>query len=1015
VPKLSTLIPTRLLASVLAPAVIRSRAAVPLVVWLAAVVWLGGQSATRGEEAHAVAQNLILSRCVECHGVDAQESNLRLDSRAAILKGGDFGPAAVAGKADTSELVRRVKTTNPEQMMPPDGERLPAEEVAALAAWIDAGLPWPGREAEPEGESVRDPRLDHWAWQPIVKPAVPAAVAEFAMRPGVERERNQIDFFIRAKLAEKQLAPSPVADRATLIRRLSFDLTGLPPTSEEIEAFVADTDPQAYETLVDRLLASPRYGERWARHWLDVVHYGDTHGYDKDKPRPNAWPYRDYVVRSLNADKPYARFIEEQVAGDVLYPDTLDGQQAIGFIAAGPWDLIGHTEVPETKTDGKIARHLDRDDMVANTIGTFAGVTIHCAQCHAHKFDPITQDDYYSLQAVFAALDREDRPYHADPAVRAAHASVAGRKAAVEKRQKDLEAAITKAAGPRLAELDKAIAAKPAAKGGNPGDEFGYHSAISSSPDAVKWLQLDLGRETALTEIVLCPCYDDFNGIGAGFGFPLRYRMEVSNDPAFATGVTVVSAQDAADVPSPGTVPQRVATTATARYVRITATKLAPRNNDFIFALAEVRVTAADGKDVAAGSVVTSLDSIEAPPRWQRRNVVDGQSPHAAADELAALKAERNELLATTRDEKIEADLTEVKAELEAIEAERKQLPVMQTVYAATARQRGGTPRTIHVLSRGNVLSPAHEVGPGALALVDALQSRFDLPPSHAEGDRRAALAHWLADPRNPLTWRNIVNRVWHYHFGQGIVATPSDFGRMGAPPTHPELLDWLAVEFRDGGGSLKPLHRLIVTSATYRQSAASVPEFAAIDSGNQSLWRQNRRKLEAEAVRDAVLAVAGTLDLTMGGPGWQDFKIEHPAHSPHYRYDLADPEDKATWRRGIYRFIVRSQTQPFMTVLDCADPSMRVEKRNQSISALQALALLNNGFMTTQARHFAARVEREIGGDPVSQVDHAIRLALGRPATAEERTALVSLTEAHGLANTCRAILNLNEFSFVD
>jgi len=959
VPKLPTLIPTRLLAPVLAPAVIRSRAAVPLVVWLAAAVWLGGQSATRGEEAHAAVQNLILSRCVECHGVDAKESNLRLDSRAAILKGGDFGPAAVAGKADTSELVRRVKTTNPEQMMPPDGERLTVEEVAAFAAWIDAGLPWPGREAEPEGESVRDPRLDHWAWQPIVKPAVPAAEAKFATRPGVERERNPIDFFIRAKLAEKQLAPSPIADRATLIRRLSFDLTGLPPTPEEIEAFVADTDPQAYETLVDRLLASPRYGERWARHWLDVVHYGDTHGYDKDKPRPNAWPYRDYVVRSLNADKPYARFIEEQVAGDVLYPDTLDGQEAIGFIAAGPWDFIGHREVPETKTDGKIARHLDRDDMVANTIGTFAGVTIHCAQCHAHKFDPITQDDYYSLQAVFAALDREDRPYHPDQAVRAAHARAAGRKVALEKRQQELEAAIAKAAGPRLAELDKAIAAKPGAKGGNPGEAFGYHSAISSSPDTVKWLQLDLGQETQLAEIVLCPCYDDFNGIGAGFGFPLRYRMEVSNDPAFATGVTVVSAQDAADVPS--------------------------------------------------------LDSIEAPPRWQRRNVVDGQSPHAAADELAALKAERNELLATTRDEKIEADVAEVKAELEAFEVERKQLPVMQTIYAATARQREGTPRTIHVLSRGNVLSPAHEVGPGALALVDALQSRFDLPPSHAEGDRRVALAHWLADPKNPLTWRNIVNRVWHYHFGQGIVATPSDFGRMGAPPTHPELLDWLAVEFRDGGGSLKALHRLIVNSAAYRQSSTGSEAFGAIDSGNQSLWRQNRRKLEAEAVRDAVLAVAGTLDLTMGGPGWQDFKIEHPAHSPHYRYDLADPEDKATWRRGIYRFIVRSQTQPFMTVLDCADPSMRVEKRNQSISALQALALLNNGFMTTQARHFALRVQREIGDDPVSQVDHAIRLAFGRPATAEERAALGSLTEAHGLANTCRAILNLNEFSFVD
>ncbi|NCA12099.1 DUF1553 domain-containing protein, partial [bacterium] len=428
-----------------------------------------------------------------------------------------------------------------------------------------------------------------------------------------------------------------------------------------------------------------------------------------------------------------------------------------------------------------------------------------------------------------------------------------------------------------------------------------------------------------------------------------------------------------------------------------------------------VAVKAADGRDVAPGSVVTALDSIDAPPRWQRANVIDGQSPAAAGVALAALDAERKKLLAKHRDPAVAAELERIKADLAATAEEKQKLPPMRTAYAVTSRSRDGVPRPIRLLSRGNVLSPTHEVGPGTLALVTPLQSRFDLPPDHAEGDRRAALARWLANPKNLLTWRSIVNRVWHYHFGQGIVATPSDFGRMGAAPTHPDLLDWLAAEFRDGGGSLKTLHRLIVNSATYRQASLGDDAFAALDSGNRYLWRQNRRKLEAEAVRDAVLAVAGTLDLTMGGPGWRDFKVEHPEHSPHWRYDLADPEDKATWRRGVYRFIVRSQTQPFMTVLDCADPSMRVEKRNQSISALQALALLNNGFMTTQARHFAARVEREAGSDLTAQVDLAVRLALGRAATPEERTALVALTAAHGLANTCRAILNLNEFSFVD
>jgi mono/diheme cytochrome c family protein len=988
-----------------------------LVACLAAAAGGHRAVAAGGPDAHAAATALILARCGECHGADAQESNLRLNSRGAILRGGDFGPAAVAGKAEASELIRRVKTTNPEQRMPPDGERLTADEVAALAAWIDAGLPWVGHEAEAKEEATRDPRLDHWAWQPIAKPIPPAAHAAFASLPGVEAERNPIDVFIRAKLADsdRKLTPSPVADRATLIRRLSFDLIGLPPTPDEVQDFVTDPDPQAYEKLVDRLLASPRYGERWARHWLDVVHYGDTHGYDKDKPRPNAWPYRDYVIRAFNDDKPYARFIEEQVAGDVLHADTADGQEGIGFIAAGPWDFIGHVEVPETKTDGKIARHLDRDDMVANTIGTFASVTIHCAQCHNHKFDPITQDDYYSLQAVFAALDREDRPYHVDGAVREAHAAAEGRKAALEKRKKELVAAIAEKAGPRLAELDRALKKAPKLIDGNPTDAFGYHSAVSSTADAVKWLQLDLGRETDLAEIALHPCHDDFNKIGAGFGFPVRYRVEVANDPTFAAGVTLVADHGSADVANPGVEPQAIATAAKGRYVRITATKLAPRQDDFILALAEVVVKAADGKNVARDSVVTALDSIESPPRWQRTAVIDGESPAAATAARAGLKAEREKLLAERRDPALAAELEQVNADLAASAAEAKKLPAMQVAYSVTTRIREGVPRPIHVLSRGSVLAPTHEVGPGALALVEPLQSRFDLSPDHAEGDRRAALARWLADPKNPLTWRSIVNRVWQYHFGTGIVATPSDFGRMGAAPTHPELLDWLTAEFRDGGGSLKTLHRLIVNSATYRQASLGVDAFEAVDSGNQYLWRQNRRKLEAEAVRDAVLAVAGTLDLTMGGPGWRDFAVEHPEHSPHWRYDLADPEDKATWRRGVYRFIVRSQTQPFMTVLDCADPSMRVEKRNQSISALQALALLNNGFMTTQARHFAERVEREAGSDAASQVDLAVRLALGRAATADERAALVSLTEAHGLANTCRAILNLNEFSFVD
>jgi len=310
----------------------------------------------------------------------------------------------VPGKADESLVVRRSAGLEEDRVMPPKGERLASQQVAALRAWIDQGAEWPGTDGGEDGR-------DRWSLRLLNRPAVPA------LAPGARAgARNPIDAFVRAKLREKGLAPSPEADRRTLTRRLYFDLIGLPPAPEELDAFVSDPAADAYEKQVDRLLASPHHGERWARHWLDVVHYGDTHGYDKDQPRPAAWLYRDYVIRSFNADRPYGEFVRQQVAGDVLEPGAADGVIAMGFIAAGPWDLIGHAELPESKIDGKIARHLDRDDMVSNTINTFVSLTIQCAQCHNHKFDPITQEDYYRLQAVFAALDRADRPYYSNPA-----------------------------------------------------------------------------------------------------------------------------------------------------------------------------------------------------------------------------------------------------------------------------------------------------------------------------------------------------------------------------------------------------------------------------------------------------------------------------------------------------------------------------------------------------------------------------------------------------------------------
>jgi hypothetical protein len=557
-----------------------------------------------------------------------------------------------------------------------------------------------------------------------------------------------VDAFILATLEANGLQPSPSADQRTLIRRLTYDLHGVPPTPEEIDAFLRDTAPDAYEKLIDRLLASPRYGERWGRHWLDIVHYGDTHGYDKDKRRDHAWPYRDYAIRSLNSDKPYGRFIQEQIAGDVLFPHSPDGITATGFIAAGPWDFVGHVELREGTVEKEKTRLLDRDDMVANTMSTFVSLTVHCARCHDHKFDPIPKKDYYRLQAIFAGVERGDRP-------------------------------------------------------------------------------------------------------------------------------------------------------------------------------------CATGK---------------------------------------------------------------------------------QLVYAIVPHQ----PRPIHELSRGDVQKPGALLGPGTLSCVPGMTATFDQDEPTNEGKRRAALASWLTDTRNVLTWRSIVNRIWYYHFGRGFVDTLNDFGHNGSQPTHPELLDWLAVEFRDQGQSLKHLHRLILRSATYRQASRHQPQFAAVDADNRWLWRMNRSRLDAESTRDSVLAVSGKLNSTMGGPGFELFRFKDD-HSP--TYDHSPPEKNnhpATWRRTVYRFTVRSVPNPFLDCLDCADPNLNTPVRNTTLTALQALALRNDPFMVQQAEYFAERLQR-LSPDLPRQIEAAYGFAFGRSASIEEREALAGYARKHGLANACRLLFNANEFVFID
>ncbi len=984
-------------------------------------------------------------RCYECHGPDKQKSGFRLDVKKEAFHGGEeYAPNLIPGKTADSPLFRFVSGLDEKVQMPPKskGPPLSAAEIATLKQWLDEGAIWPD---DADTTKLAD-RTDWWSFKPLVKPAIPNV-----RKPGAEI-RNPIDAFIVAKLGELGLVQSPEADPRTLVRRLSYDLTGLPPTPGEVDSFVRDaragSSPvirdSTLEGLVDSLLASPRYGERWARHWLDVVHYGETHGYDKDKPRPNAWPYRDYVIRAFNTDKPYARFVQEQLAGDALFPGTVDGMVALGFIAAGPWDYIGHAEVPETKVDGMIARHLDRDDMVQNTMGTFCSLTAGCAQCHNHKFDPITQEDYYSLQAVFASVDRTDVDYYPDDATEKRFQALSDEKKGLDRDIAALEAPLIAKAGPQYAELTRRIEGA-SDKGGNPNarPDFGYHSAISPKQDETKWVQVDIGRSEVVDKVVLLPCYDDYNKIGAGFGFPVRFKVECSDDPEFKTGVTLLWRKHDAtfmnDFPNPGLRPFETGGAkddgVKGRYVRVTAVKLAPRKDDFIFALSELQVFDKDGTNLAQGRPVTARDSIEAPPRWRKTNLTDGIAPVARTQEdRLALDQERTRLMMAQAEPATRATLDAAHRRRAAIGAELAKLPRPSKAYVGAVHtgsgsfkgtgNDGGRPRVIHVLKRGDVKNPAEEVAPGAIDALSGLahlQPRFD--SSTGEATRRAALAQWITARDNPLFWRSIVNRVWQHHFGRPLVDTPNDFGRMGAQPSHPELLDWLAVTFRDDlHGSLKELHKLIVMSHTYRQASQpadpttpAAHRAAELDAANTFLSHQNRRKLDAESVHDSILAVSGRLDLTMGGPGYQDFVITHPEHSPHYEYDLFDPEDPKAHRRSIYRFIVRSQQQPFMTCLDCADPSMRVDKRNESLSPLQALALLNNGLVVTMARHFAERVQREQPGDLSCQVVRAFTLALSRPPTDDELASLSAYAAKDGLENACRVILNLNEFTFVD
>ena len=962
---------------------------------------------------------VLVEHCYECHAGPKARGGLALDSRDAMLLGGDNGPALIPGKADDSLLIRSILHARPELKMPKKKAKLEDAVIADFARWVNAGAPFPVKRV-----SKDDPRsLDWWSLKPIIRPMIPSP-------KGRGEEMGAIDAFILAKLREKGLQPSKEADRRTLIRRLTFDLHGLPPTPEEIDAFVKDGEPRAYERLVDRLLASPRYGERWARHWLDVVHYGESNGFGMDRPRFNAWPYRDYIIKAFNDDKPYARFVEEQLAADVLFPEEASAIAALGFGVAGPFNQSALVEQVDGTDCRKIAQNLDRDDIVTSVGSTFLSMTVHCARCHAHKFDPISQRDYYRMQAVFAGVGRAERPLELDSVAAARRKDLLQKQALLAKDEAaqpfapdELEAIAlgqrrwekTASQWQTLMNLEAksehgttfSVQKDGSLRCGGPRPERDtYHFSTKINP---------AGPITAVRLEVLADGAFPKRGPGRQENGNLHlseFRVEVNGVKVPIKKATADFNQDGWDI------------TKAIDGNPATAWGIFPqvgKSHQAVFEFKEPIKT--------AGTLVFHLDQLHGGghligrPRLSVSTDAAPQLANPMSPELQAAFAIPVERRTKEQTEALARHYHRIyiDEQLAALPAPGKVWALANDFPAFRNYRAPKEPALIHILRRGDIKQPQDAVSPGALDCVTALKGDFNILPSPpgrgagGEGLRRAALAKWLTDPANPLTWRSIVNRVWHYHFGQGIVNTPNDLGRMGSLPSHPELLDWLAVEFRDGGGSFKKLHRLIVTSAAYRQVTTHDDANAKRDADNRYLWRMNRGRLDAEMLRDTLLAVSGKLDLKMGGPSAMQFDFKDPNKevSPQISYDKFDPDSPASYRRCVYRFIFRNVNDPLLETFDAVDPSMSMAKRNVTITPLQALVLYNNRFVLRQCEHLAARLERE-ARDVSGRIDRACRLTMGRAPTREEAELLTAYANRHGLANACRVLLNCNDFLFV-
>jgi len=878
---------------------------------------------------------IFQKHCYECHGEKKQKSGLRLDIKSLALKGGDkHAPDIIAKNAKDSPLIHFLTTDDEDELMPPKG-KLSSSEIGTLTDWINEGAVWP------DGVDLAklEDRRDHWSFKPLIKST-----------------SGSIDGFIEAKLKENGLTMSPEADPVSWLRRITFDLTGLPPKPEEVAEFLKHKDQAA---VVKRLLASPRYGERWAQHWLDVVRYADTHGFEVNTERPNAWPYRDYVINAFNNDTPYDRFIKEQLVGDAMGQDA-----ATGFLVTASVLLPG--QIGKDDQSKRLARQDSIDEIVVNIGQTFLGLSIGCARCHDHKFDPITAKDYYAMQAFVAGVEYGDRDLRT-PEAEAARAEATRLK-------------------PRLVEIDKELARfVPLVKSG------AERPMINARENADRFAPMKAKRVRFTIKATnnLEPCIDElevFNTSGenvalatAGtlrksggdIGVAERHELRFINDGRYGNGRSWMASEIGKG------------------WVELEFTK-----EQTIERIVWGRDR--EGKFADRLAIDYQIEIGDNAGRWHNvadasdRQTFDPKNKKLVKPTLSGLSSDEAKRAKPLMQEK-----ADIEAKIRAAENEQK-------VFAGTFR----APDEIHLLNRGDPEQPKEPVTPAVLsALAD-----LNLPKESVEQVRRKTLAEWIASPQNPLTARVMVNRIWQGHFGSGLVPTPSDFGHLGVKPSHPELLDWLAAEFIRSGWSVKHMHRLIVLSTTYRQSSMSNAIAADKDADVRYLWCFPSHRLEAESIRDSMLAVSGQLNLKMQGRGFNLFD-QRGGLSGFDPIETFTPDNQ---RRMIYAHKVRREPETVFGAFDCPDAGQSTAIRRASTTPIQALNLFNSRFTLTQAEAFASRVIKEVGNDPAKQITRAYQLAFSRAPTREELAETEIIIKQHGLVTLCRALFNSNEFLFV-